>query len=58
MQEKHIEGLIEKFTLRLEQCASGAGDTEATQQDEGLATCTAKVEERHLKGNRRVLARD
>ena len=30
-QEKHIEGLIEKFTLRLEQCASGAGGEAAAE---------------------------
>ena len=30
-QEKHIEGLIEKFTLRLEQSASGAGGEVAAE---------------------------
>eukprot|EP00438_Fugacium_kawagutii_P011596 Skav217343 [mRNA] locus=scaffold1410:379633:386021:- [translate_table: standard] len=55
-REKHIEGLIEKFTLRLEQCASGAGGevaeaatgtavvpTAQAQEEEGKAV---KVEER------------
>eukprot|EP00435_Cladocopium_sp_Y103_P049461 s508_g14.t3 len=46
-KEKHIEGLIEKFTLRLEQCASGAGGevaAEAATQEEGEGK-TAKVED-------------
>lgn len=45
-KEKHIEGLIEKFTLRLEQCASGAGGEVAAEatQEEGEGT-TAKVED-------------
>ncbi|CAJ1421337.1 unnamed protein product [Effrenium voratum] len=34
-KEKHIEGLIEKFTLRLEQCASGGGEAAPSQDDEG-----------------------
>lgn len=45
-KEKHIEGLIEKFTLRLEQCASGAGGEVAAEatQEEGEGK-TAKVED-------------
>jgi len=47
-KEKHIEGLIEKFTLRLEQCASGAGGGEVSgeaTQEEASSGKAASVED-------------
>ncbi|CAK9079141.1 unnamed protein product [Durusdinium trenchii] len=51
-KEKHIEGLIEKFTLRLEQCASGAGAADAEAQEDGEAASPARVEEQWTDGCR------
>jgi len=50
-KEKHIEGLIEKFSLRLEQCASGSGGegqpqaTQATQADPEISATAMEAED-------------